>query len=170
MRMTPRQRMIYDLETEMSVYAPDTTNFLRRWNAMQPDVPHDGSHMTPRQRRIYDLETEMSVNVPNAMQNHMTPTGRGNNGTSNRQKGLRNLSFENIPVGVSLPAKAREDPVTLVDIPFGVQVYLTSDLGRNGKPLRVYQLSTLKKVVNQKNPFTRRLFSRNDIRRVACPS
>lgn len=91
-------------------------------------------------------------------------SGRSN--LSNNSSG-RSLGLNRVPYGARMPRVARENLVTMENVPFDRQVYLLDDVDDDGRPRRVYALSTLLRVRNGRNPVTRATFENADIRRVA---
>ncbi|DBA70990.1 TPA: hypothetical protein ACH3X2_011426 [Trebouxia sp. C0005] len=85
----------------------------------------------------------------------------------NRNNAITTLTLADVPYGAAMSKTNRENLVTLQDVPWDRQVYLLDDLNSNGKPRRVYELSSLTGLLNQKNPTTRRGFKASNIRRVA---
>ena len=89
------------------------------------------------------------------------------NTRNTRDTGIKDLMLVNVPWGVAMPVEGRGDEISRDTVPFQDQVYLQDNLNNQGKPRRVYALPTLQGLLNQKNPFTRRRFTRSNIKRVA---
>ncbi len=86
---------------------------------------------------------------------------------NDRNNAVKQLTLNAVPFGVTMPVtNRRNDIITLENVPFGKQVYLQDDLDDDGNPRRVYALSDIVALMNQRNPVTRRRFSANNVRRV----
>ena len=77
------------------------------------------------------------------------------------------MSDRQVPYGMSMPTTNRmNEIISMEDVPFEEQVYLSDNLNSNGKPRRVYALPSIVGLLDQKNPVTRKRFTASNIKRV----
>ena len=89
------------------------------------------------------------------------------NTRNTRNNAVKALTLIQVPYGVSMPTTNRmNEIITMEDVPFEEQVYLSDNLNSQSKPRRVYALPSIVGLLDQKNPVTRKRFTASNIKRV----